>query len=97
MWCGTHTPSSWRCSLPRGRKRNVSADRLSPPKGIAELIENAERIGWEKARAHFANVAARYPLDHFTYDERSHSDVLRLKDTISEAIFKNAPIGEMIR
>lgn len=89
----------------------MSADRLNLPEGsglIGQLrqendrlrgeIKLAEKRGWRLAQVHYADVAGQYPLDHFTYDPKSnHGEILRLRDTISEAILKDVPLGEMIR
>lgn len=72
----------------------MSADRLSPP---IDIIDGAIRRAHIAERLRCANVASQYPLEGFEYDTRSHGDVLRLRDAISEAILKGVPAGEMIR
>ena len=65
--------------------------RLHAPLGYMEIVRDA--IQAERQRC--ANVAAMYPLDGFCYDTNNHGEILRLRDTISEAILKASP-GERI-
>ena len=65
--------------------------RLHAPLGYMEIVRDA--ILAERQRC--ANIAAMYPLDGFCYDTNNHGEILRLRDTISEAILKAAP-GERI-
>lgn len=75
----------------------MSSDRLRPPQEVSELIEGAIRRAHIAERLRCANVAANYPLQNFCYDTSNHGEILRLRDTISEAILKNVPVGEMIK
>jgi hypothetical protein len=75
----------------------MSNDRLYPQLEVAELIEGAIRRAHIAERLRCANIASMYPLEHFTYDTNNHGEILRLRDTISEAILKNVPAGEMIK
>lgn len=75
----------------------MSADRLYPPKEVAELIEGAVRRAHLAERLRIAEQIQLYPLDHFAYDTNNHGELLRLRDTLSEAIRKNVPVGEMIK
>ena len=48
-------------------------------------------------RVEDAEIVGLYPLDGFAYDTNNHGELLRLRDTLSEAILKNVPRGEMIK
>lgn len=73
----------------------VSADRLSAPASQVEVIEGALRRARLAERIRCANLAADYPLDGFAYaPEHNLGELLRLKDSISQAILKGLPCGE---
>lgn len=79
----------------------MSYDRLNVPDRphgkiqltIRQMIEAAVL----KERLRCADIAVQYPLDGFCYDTNNQGEILRLRDTISEAILKDVPAGEMIR
>ena len=75
----------------------MSSDRLHAPSGIQELVNEAFERGRRIGRHEAADIAATYPLSGFAYDENSHSDLLRLKLTIAEALDKGMPAGVRIR
>ncbi len=60
-------------------------------------IEYAVAMARLEERVRIADVIQCYPLDHFCYDTNNQGELLRLRDTLSEAIRKNVPAGEMIR
>lgn len=66
----------------------MSADRLSPPPGIAEMLEKAEERGKRIARVEIGDAVGRMDLSGFCYDTRNQGEVLRLRDAISEYIIK---------
>ena len=68
------------------------SDRLHAPLGFMEIVDDA--IKAERLRC--ANIAALFPLDGFCYDTNNHGEILRLRDTISEAIQKSQP-GEGLK
>lgn len=57
---------------------------------IAQMVEAAVL----KERFRCADVAAMFPLEGFCYDTNNHGEILRLRDTISEAILKTRTPGE---
>ena len=69
------------------------SDRLHAPLGFMEIVDDAIKAERERC----ANIAAYYPLEKFAYDCANTGELLRLRDTISEAILKDVPKGEMIR
>ena len=75
----------------------MASDRLHPSTPLSELIDGAVRRAHMAERLRCANVAAQYPLEGFCYDPSNHGEILRLRDTISEAILKDVPAGEMIK
>lgn len=75
----------------------MSNDRLRPLQEVAELIDGAIRRAHIAERLRCANLVAMYPLEGFCYDTNNHGEILRLRDTLSEAILKDVPKGERIR
>lgn len=75
----------------------MSSDRLHAPQSVGDLIADAFTRGQRTERARCADIAALYPLEKFAYDCANTGELLRLRDTISEAILKGAGYGEMIR
>ena len=71
-------------------------DRMYPPLEVAELVEGAVRRAHIAERLRCANIAAMFDLTGFCYDTNNHGEILRLRDTISEAILKGAP-GEGLK
>lgn len=76
----------------------MSHDRLNVPTGriqrtIAELI--AEAV--QKERLRCAEVVQLYPLEGFCYDTNNHGEILRLRDTLSEAVMKVEVPGQGIK
>lgn len=77
----------------------VSNDRLRPPQEVAELVDGAIRRAHLAERLRCAEIIQLYPLDGFFYDDEhlTQEEILRFRDTISQAVAKNAPKGERIR
>lgn len=67
------------------------SDRLAPPESIGDLIRKAEERATRIERMRCASLISLYPLDGFCYDTNNHGEILRLRDTLSEAILKAAP------
>jgi hypothetical protein len=63
---------------------------------VAKLIEGAVRRAHIAERLRCANIVAMYPLEGFCYDTNNHGEILRLRDTLSEAILKQ-DAGERLR
>lgn len=74
----------------------MSADRMHAPATPLELLEGAIRRAHIAERMRCANIVALYPLDGFCYDTNNHGEILRLRDTLAEAILKGNP-GEGLR
>lgn len=55
----------------------------------AEILAGAIQRAKHAERIRCANIAALFPLDGFCYDTNNHGEILRLRDTISEAILKS--------
>jgi hypothetical protein len=70
----------------------MSYSLLSGPRGIEAIMDQAIMI--ERQRC--ADLVAIYPLDGFCYDINNQGEILRLRDTLSEAILKGTP-GERIK
>ena len=76
----------------------MSHDRLNVPTGriqrtIAELI--AEAV--QKERLRCAEVVQIFQLEGFCYDTNNHGEILRLRDTLSEAVMKVEVPGQGIK
>lgn len=54
-----------------------------------EMVAGAVRRAHIAERIRCANIAAMYDLTGFCYDTNNHGEILRLRDTISEAILKS--------
>lgn len=75
-------------------EKSLSADRLSPPLSVGELVADAFERGRRVQRQQDADIASLYPV--FAYDGDT-GELLRARDAISQAIEKSLPPGEMIR
>lgn len=77
----------------------MSSDRLSPPGSPSEWLESVIRRAHIAERLRIAEVIQTYPLDGFFYDAEhlTQEEILRFRDTISQAIQKDVPKGERIR
>lgn len=69
---------------------------MHAPTSPTELLEGAIRRAHIAERMRCANIVALYPLDGFCYDTNNHGEILRLRDTLSEAILKSNP-GEGLK
>lgn len=62
---------------------------------VNDVIAREVAVAIRQERQRCANLVALYPLDGFCYDTNNHGEILRLRDTLSEAILKGQP-GERI-
>lgn len=61
---------------------------MNPPAEVAELIEGAIRRAKIAERIRCSQIVQLFPLDGFCYDTNNHGEILRLRDTLSEAVLK---------
>lgn len=87
---------------PRTAAPPSKGDKPRSPMREAGFIEKANDViarevatAIRQERRRCANLVALYPLDGFCYDTNNHGEILRLRDTLSEAILKASP-GERI-
>jgi hypothetical protein len=69
---------------------------MNEPGIVRRRIEDIVREAVYAERLRCANIALMFPLEGFCYDTANHGEILRLRDTISEAILKTSP-GERLR
>lgn len=78
---------------------SVSNDRLYPAPHVAELVEGAIVRAKRVERLRIAEVIQLYPIDSMFYDDQNITteEILRFRDTLSQAILKDVPKGERIK
>lgn len=75
--------------------RNLPAVRAPFIEKLDDVITREVATAVRQERLRCAEIVALYPLEGFCYDTNNHGEMLRLRDTLSEAILKAAP-GERI-
>lgn len=77
----------------------MSNDRLYPAPHVAELVEGAIQRAKHAERIRCAQLISLYPVEHMFYDDQNITteEILRFRDTLSQAIEKDVPKGERIR
>lgn len=80
--------------------RHTDTPRTLPPLPVLEKVDDIivreVRAAVRRERQRCADIAALYPLEKFAYDCANTGELLRLRDTISEAILKGSRTGEGI-
>lgn len=78
----------------------MSADRMQCPEAkpgrIAKTIAEIVRDAVLAERLRCSQIVQLFPLDGFCYDTNNHGEILRLRDTLSEAVLKVERPGQGI-
>lgn len=69
--------------------RNLPAVHAPFIEKLDDVMTREVAAGVRKERQRCAEIVALYPLEGFCYDTNNHGEILRLRDTISEAILKS--------
>lgn len=63
-------------------------ERQAAPLSFSEQMQQAEERGRRMERVEIGHAVGIMDLSGFCYDPRNQEEILRLRDTISEAILK---------
>lgn len=70
---------------------------ILPPQSVSDLILQAEERGRRMERVRCAEVVGLYPIEGMSYDTNNQGELLRLRDTLSEACLKVEVPGQGLK